>query len=82
MKEEDILAKVLAEVGDISGWTALDMGSGPCAMVVCLAKRIGDGRVFAVDLYTGVMDKLKKALSEDLLLRTVVVKADLRRLDL
>jgi SAM-dependent methyltransferase len=50
-------------------------------MVVCLANKIGDGRVFAVDLYTGLMDKLKKVLSEDLLLRTIVVKADLRRLD-
>jgi SAM-dependent methyltransferase len=57
------------------------MGSGPCAMVICLANKIGDGRVFAVDLYMGLMDTLKKALSEDLLLKIIVVKADLRRLD-
>lgn len=72
---------VIDEIGDISGWTALDMGSGPCTMVFCLANKIGDGRVFAIDLHIGLMDTLKKALSEDLLLRTIVVKADLRRLD-
>jgi ubiquinone/menaquinone biosynthesis C-methylase UbiE len=76
-----MLDGIIDEIGDISGWTALDMGSGPCTMVACLANRIGDGRVFAVDLYMGLMDTLKKVLSEDLLLRTVVVKADLRRLD-
>lgn len=76
-----MLDGIIDEIGDISGWTALDMGSGPCSMVACLVNRIGDGRVFAVDLYTGLMDALKKALSEDLLLRTIVVKADLRRLD-
>ena len=76
-----MLNSIIDEIGDISGWTALDMGSGPCTMVVCLANKIGDGRVFAVDLHTGLMDTLKKALSEDLLLRTIVVKADLRRLD-
>lgn len=81
MKEEDVLSGVIDEIGDISGWAVLDMGSGPCTMVVCLAKRIGDGRVFAVDLYMGLMDALKKALSEDLVSRTVVLKADLRRLD-
>lgn len=81
LKEEDMLNGVLAELGDISGCTVLDMGSGPCSMAVCLAKKIGDGRVFAVDLYTGVMDRLKEALTEDRLLRTIVVKADLRRLD-
>jgi len=76
-----MLNSVIDEIGDISGWTALDMGSGPCSMVVCLANKIGDGRVFAVDLHMGLMDALKKELSEDLLLRTIVVKADLRRLD-
>jgi ubiquinone/menaquinone biosynthesis C-methylase UbiE len=81
MKEEDVLSGVIDEIGDISGWAVLDMGSGPCTMVVCLAKRIGDGRVFAVDLYMGLMDALKKALSEDLVSRTAVLKADLRRLD-
>ncbi len=81
MREEDILGDVLAELGDISGWTALDIGSGPCSMAVCLAKRIGDGRVFAVDLYAGVVNRLRKALTWDLLLRTNVIKADLRRLD-
>lgn len=77
----NMLNGVIDEIGDISGWTALDMGSGPCTMVVCLVNKIGDGRVFAVDLYMGLMDTLKKELSEDLLLRTNVVKADLRRLD-
>ena len=77
----NMLSSIIDEIDDISGWTALDMGSGPCTMVVCLANKIGDGRVFAVDLYTGLMDTLKKVLSEDLLLRTIVVKADLRRLD-
>jgi len=81
MKEKDVWNRVIDEIDDISGWTVLDMGSGPCTMVVCLVNRIGDGRVFAVDLYTGLMDTLKKALSEDQLLRTVVLKADLRRLD-
>lgn len=81
MGEKDALNRVIDEIGDISGWTVLDMGSGPCTMVVCLVNRIRDGRVFAVDLYMGLMDTLKKALSEDLLLRTVVLKADLRRLD-
>jgi ubiquinone/menaquinone biosynthesis C-methylase UbiE len=81
MKEKDVLNRIIDEVGDISGWTALDMGSGPCTMAVCLANRIGDGRVFAVDLYMGLMDALKGSLPEDLLLRTVVLKADLRRLD-
>ncbi len=76
-----MLNDIIDEIGDITGWTALDMGSGPCSMVACLAKRIGDGRVFAVDLHMGLMDTLKKALSENLLLRTIVVKADLRRLD-
>ncbi len=76
-----MLNSVIDEIGDISGWTALDMGSGPCTMVVCLVNKIGDGRVFAVDLHMGLMDTLKKELSEDLLLRTIVVKADLRRLD-
>ncbi|MGD8505724.1 MAG: class I SAM-dependent methyltransferase [Candidatus Bathyarchaeota archaeon] len=76
-----MLNRVIDEIGDISGWTVLDMGSGPCAMVACLANRIGDGRVFAIDLFVGLMGALKKVLSEDLLLRTVVVKADLRRLD-
>jgi len=77
----DMLNSIIDELGDISGWTALDMGSGPCTMVVCLVNKIGDGRVFAVDLHTGLMDTLKKELSMDLLLRTIVVKADLRRLD-
>jgi len=81
MKEKDALNRVIDEIGDISGWTALDIGSGPCTMVACLVNRIGDGRVFAVDLYMGLMDTLKKALSEDLLLRTVILKADLRSLD-
>jgi ubiquinone/menaquinone biosynthesis C-methylase UbiE len=81
MKEKDALNRIIDEIGDISGWTALDMGSGPCRMVVCLVNRIGDGRVFAVDLHMGLMNTLKKALSEDLLLRTVILKADLRRLD-
>lgn len=81
MKENDALKEVINEIGNISGRTALDMGSGPCTMVACLANMIGDGRVFAVDLHMGLMDTLKKALSEDLLLRTVVLKADLRRLD-
>jgi predicted RNA methylase len=76
-----MLNKILDEIGDISGQIALDMGSGPCTMVVSLVNKIGDGRVFAVDLRMGLMDTLKKFLSEDLLLRTVVVKADLRRLD-
>lgn len=76
-----MLGSVLDEIGCMSGWTALDMGSGPCSMVACLTERIGDGRVFAVDLYTGVMDSLKKALSDDLLLKVVLIKADLRRLD-
>ena len=75
------MLRVIDEIGDISGWTVLDMGSGPCSLVVCLANRIDDGRVFAVDLYMGLMETLRKALSEDRLLRTVVVKADLRRLD-
>jgi ubiquinone/menaquinone biosynthesis C-methylase UbiE len=81
MKEMDALKRIIDEVGDISSWTALDMGSGPCTMVVYLANKIKDGRVFAVDLYMGLMDTLKKALSEDLLLKTIVLKADLRRLD-
>lgn len=81
MKEKDMLGNVLDEIGDMSGWTVLDMGSGPCSMVACLTERIGDGRVFAVDLYTGVMDSLKKTLSDDLLLKVVLIKADLRRLD-
>lgn len=76
-----MLNSIIDEIGDISGWTALDMGSGPCTMVACLVNKIGDGRVFAVDLHRGLMDTLKKVLSEDLLLRTVIVKADLRRLD-
>ena len=50
-------------------------------MVVCLANRIGHGRVFAVDLYMGLMETLRKALPEELLLKTIVLKADLRRLD-
>lgn len=77
----NMLNSIIDEIGDISGWTVLDMGSGPCSMVVCLVNKIGDGRVFAVDLHMGLMDKLKQALSEDLLLRTIVVKADMRRLD-
>jgi ubiquinone/menaquinone biosynthesis C-methylase UbiE len=81
MKEMDALKRIIDEVGDISGWTALDIGSGPCTMVACLANKIRDGRVFAVDLYMGLMDTLRKALSEDLLLKTIVLKADLRRLD-
>lgn len=81
MKEKDALNRVIDEIGHISGWTALDMGSGPCTMVACLVNRIGEGRVFAVDLYMGFMDTLRKALSEDLLLRTIILKADLRRLD-
>ena len=81
MKEEEMLYSVLAELGDIRGWNALDMGSGPCSMAVCLANKIGDGRVFAVDLFTGIMNNLKKALTWDCFLRIVVIKADLRRLD-
>jgi ubiquinone/menaquinone biosynthesis C-methylase UbiE len=81
MKENKALLEVLDEVGDISGWTVFDLGSGPCTVVACLAKRIGDGRVFAVDLYAGLMDTLRKALSEEQLLRTIALKTDLRRLD-
>lgn len=81
MKENKALIKIIDEVGDISGWTALDMGSGPCTAVACLASRIGNGRIFAVDLHMGLMDTLRKVLSEELLLRTIVLKADLRRLD-
>lgn len=81
MREKDVLNRIIDEIGDISGCAVLDMGSGPCTMVACLVNRIGDGRVFAVDLYTGLMDTLKTALSENLLLKTVVLKADLRRLD-
>ncbi|MFB0503514.1 MAG: class I SAM-dependent methyltransferase [Candidatus Bathyarchaeia archaeon] len=81
MKEEEMLYCVLAELGDIQGWNALDMGSGPCSMAVCLANKIGDGRVFAVDLFTRIMNNLRKALTWDRFLRTVVIKADLRRLD-
>lgn len=81
MKENKALLEALDEVGDISGWTAFDLGSGPCTVVACLANRIGDGRVFAVDLYMGLMDALRKSLSEELLLKTIVLKADLRRLD-
>lgn len=81
MKEKDMLGGVLDEIGDVSGWTALDMGSGPCSMVASLTERIGDGRVFAVDLFKGVMNSLKKTLSDDLLLKVVFIKADLRRLD-
>jgi len=76
-----MLGGVLDEIGDVSGWTALDMGSGPCSMVASLTERIGDGRVFAVDLFKGVMNSLKKTLSDDLLLKVVFIKADLRRLD-
>jgi len=50
-------------------------------MVVCLANKIGDGRVFAVDLFAGIMNNLKKALTWDRFVRTVVIKADLRRFD-
>lgn len=81
MKENKALLKILDDVGDISGWTAFDMGSGPCTMVACLAKRIGNGRVFAVDLHMGLMDTLRKALSDEQLLRTIVLKCDLRKLD-
>ena len=81
LKEKDMLDSVVGELGDITGWTALDMGSGPCSMAVCLANKIGDGRVFAVDLFTGIMNNLKKALTWDRFLRTVVIKADLRRLN-
>lgn len=77
----NMLSRIIDEIGDISGWTVLDMGSGPCTMVACLANKIGEGRIFAVDLYMGLMDTLRKKLSEELLLRTIVVKADLRRLD-
>lgn len=44
MKEKDVLNRVIDEIGDISGWTILDMGSGPCTMVVCLVNRIGNGK--------------------------------------
>jgi len=81
MKENKALLEVLDEVGDISGWTAFDLGSGPCTVIACLANRIGDGRVFAVDLYMGLMDALRKSLSKELLLKTIALKADLRRLD-
>lgn len=73
--------EVIDEIGDISGWTVLDMGSGPCTMVACLANRIGNGRIFAVDLYMGLMDTVRKILSEDQMLKTIILKADLRRLD-
>jgi len=81
LKEEEMLDSVLTELGGIRGWNALDMGSGPCSMVVCLANKIGDGRVFAVDLFAGIMNNLKKALTWDRFVRTVVIKADLRRFD-
>jgi len=81
MEEKDALRAVIGEIGDISGWTVFDMGSGPCSMVACLVKLIGNGRVFAADLHMGLMDTLKKTLSESHLLKTVVLKADLRRLD-
>lgn len=81
MKEKSALDGIIDEIGDISDWTILDMGSGPCTMVACLASRIKDGRVFAVDLHMGLMDTLQKTLSENLLLRTIILKADLRRLD-
>ena len=81
MKENKALLEVLDNVGDISGWTTFDLGSGPCTMVACLANRIGDGRVFAVDLCMGLMDELRKSLSKELLLKTVALKSDLRRLD-
>jgi len=81
MRVSKALSDIIDEVGDISGWTAFDMGSGPCTMVACLASRIGNGRVFAIDLHMGLMDTLKKTLPEQLLFKTVVLKADLRRLD-
>lgn len=81
MKEKNPIDEIIKEIGDISGWTVLDIGSGPCTMVASLVKRIGDGRVFAVDLYMGLIDSLKKTLSKKQLLRAVALKADLRRLD-
>jgi len=76
-----MMGGIIEEIGSISDWTVLDIGSGPCTMVACLARRIGDGRVFAVDLYTDLLNTLKKTLSRKQLLRTVAIKADLRRLD-
>ncbi len=76
-----MMGGITEEIGSISGWTVLDIGSGPCTMVACLARRIGNGRVFAVDLYTGLLNTLKETLSKKQLLRTVAIKADLRRLD-
>ncbi len=81
MKDKDMMDGIIDEIGRISDWTVLDIGSGPCTMVACLARRIGDGRVFAVDLYMGLLNTLKKTLSKKQLLRTVAIKADLRRLD-
>jgi len=81
MNEKNMIDQIIDEIGDISGWTVLDLGSGPCTMVTSLVRRIGSGRVFAVDLFMGLLDSLKKTLSKEQLLRTVALKADLRRLD-
>ena len=79
--EYEMLDEAFEDLGDISGSETLDIGTGGGSMVSYLVRRKGLERVFAIDLFTGTLGLLKKQLSSEDLLKVILIKADLRRLD-
>lgn len=73
--------EVFEEIGDISGFITLDIGSGAGYMISYLVKKKDLERVFASDLSTFTLSSLKQKLSPEEMLRVVSIKADLRRMD-
>ncbi|NIO37006.1 methyltransferase domain-containing protein, partial [Candidatus Bathyarchaeota archaeon] len=79
--EYEMLDEAFEDLGDISGSETLDIGTGGGSLVSYLVRRKGLERVFAIDLFTGTLGLLKGKLSSEDLLKVILIKADLRRLD-
>lgn len=80
-EEYEMLDEALADLGDIEGSTTLDIGTGGGCLVSYLIKRKALGRIFAVDLFTGSLGLLREKLSPEEMVKVILIKADLRRLD-
>jgi len=79
--EYEMLDEAFEDLGGISGSVTLDIGTGGGSLVSYLVRRKGLERVFAIDLFTGTLGLLRQKLSSEEMLKVIVIKADLRRLD-